>query len=100
MSRLIRLVPGQVLSYDRCHKTRPDPSALRPNLTLAGGRRNPDNHGHYAADRPEVSVQHGIQLGGIDYVILVVYFLFVLGIGWALKRYTKTSEDFFLSGRA
>ena len=42
----------------------------------------------------------GIQLGGIDYVILVVYFLFVLGIGWALKRYTKTSEDFFLSGRS
>jgi SSS family solute:Na+ symporter len=45
-------------------------------------------------------VQEGIQLGGIDYVILVVYFLFVLGIGWALKRYTKTSEDFFLSGRS
>ncbi len=45
-------------------------------------------------------MQTGIQLGGIDYVILVVYFLFVLGIGWALKRYTKTSEDFFLSGRS
>ncbi|MBM3500561.1 MAG: sodium/solute symporter [Armatimonadetes bacterium] len=42
----------------------------------------------------------GIQLGAIDYVILFVYFLFVLGIGWALKRYTKTSEDFFLSGRS
>ena len=45
-------------------------------------------------------MQAGIQLGGIDYVILVVYFLFVLGIGFALKRYTKTSEDFFLSGRS
>jgi solute:Na+ symporter, SSS family len=42
----------------------------------------------------------GIQLGGIDYVILVIYFLFVLGIGWALRRQTKTSEDFFLSGRS
>ena len=42
----------------------------------------------------------GIQLGGIDYVILAVYFVFVLGIGWALKRYTKTSEDFFMSGHA
>ncbi len=41
-----------------------------------------------------------IQLGAIDYVILLVYFLFVLGIGWALKRYTRTSEDFFLSGRS
>jgi SSS family solute:Na+ symporter len=42
----------------------------------------------------------GIHLGEIDYVILVVYFLFVLGIGWALKRFQKTSEDFFLSGRS
>jgi len=45
-------------------------------------------------------VPHGIELGGIDYVILVVYFLFVLGIGVALRRQTKTSEDFFLSGRS
>jgi SSS family solute:Na+ symporter len=41
-----------------------------------------------------------IQLAGIDYLILAVYFAFVLGIGWALKRYQKTSEDFFLSGRS
>src|SRR5262245_36170566 len=41
-----------------------------------------------------------IQLGGIDYVILAVYFVFVLGIGWALKRYTKTSSDFFMSGHS
>jgi SSS family solute:Na+ symporter len=45
-------------------------------------------------------VPQGIELGGIDYVILVIYFLFVLGIGWALRRQTKTSEDFFLSGRS
>jgi SSS family solute:Na+ symporter len=43
---------------------------------------------------------HGIELGAIDYVILAVYFGFVLGIGFALKRYQKTSEDFFLSGRS
>jgi solute:Na+ symporter, SSS family len=41
-----------------------------------------------------------IHLGHVDYVILCVYFLFVLGIGWALKRYIKSGEDFFLSGRA
>ena len=40
-----------------------------------------------------------IRLMPIDYVILAVYFLFVLGIGWALRGRTKTSEDFFLSGR-
>ncbi len=31
---------------------------------------------------------------------MAVYFLFVLGIGIALKRYMKTSSDFFLSGRS
>src|ERR1051325_7088103 len=36
----------------------------------------------------------------IDYSILSIYFLFVLGIGWALKRYMKSSSDFFLSGRS
>ena len=41
-----------------------------------------------------------IQLGGIDYAILFVYFVFVLGIGWALRRFVRSSEDFFLSGRS
>ncbi|MFO1497985.1 MAG: sodium:solute symporter family protein [Verrucomicrobiota bacterium] len=43
---------------------------------------------------------HSIQLGPVDYLILAVYFLFVLGIGWALKRYMKTSLDFLMSGRS
>src|ERR1700740_2542597 len=29
-----------------------------------------------------------------------VYFAFVLGIGYALRRYMKTSTDYFLSGRS
>ena len=41
-----------------------------------------------------------IQLGGIDYAILLIYFAFVIGIGWVLKRYMKGSADFFLSGRS
>src|SRR6476619_4607119 len=41
-----------------------------------------------------------IHLGTIDYVILCIYFAFILGIGWALKRYVKGSTDFFLSGRS
>jgi solute:Na+ symporter, SSS family len=43
---------------------------------------------------------HQIQLGAIDYAILIVYFAFVLGIGWGLRRFVKSSEDFFLSGRS
>lgn len=39
-----------------------------------------------------------LQLGLIDYAIMGVYFLFVLGIGWFLKRQIKTSQDFFQSG--
>src|SRR5439155_19638657 len=41
-----------------------------------------------------------IHLRVIDYLILAIYFAFVLGIGWALRRYVKTISDFFLSGRA
>jgi solute:Na+ symporter, SSS family len=41
-----------------------------------------------------------IELAAIDYTILAIYFLFVLGIGWVLKRYMRTSTDFFLSGRS
>ncbi len=36
----------------------------------------------------------------IDYSILGIYLLFVIGIGFALKRYANSAEDFFLSGRA
>src|SRR5207244_114403 len=36
----------------------------------------------------------------IYWIIMFVYFAFVLGVGWALKRHMKTSKDFFLSGRS
>ena len=36
----------------------------------------------------------------IDWTIMLVYFAFVLGIGAALKRFMRTSTDFFLAGRA
>ncbi len=39
-------------------------------------------------------------LGFIDYVSLVIYFLFVMGIGWMAKRKVTTSEDFLTSGRS
>src|SRR5579885_731104 len=43
---------------------------------------------------------HATGLVWIDYALMVIYFVFVLGIGFALKRYMKTSTDFFLSGRS
>ena len=41
-----------------------------------------------------------IELAPVDYLILCTYLVFVLGIGFALKRYMKSSDDFFISGRA
>lgn len=35
----------------------------------------------------------------IDWIIILIYFAFVLGIGWYLRRFTKSEEDFFLAGR-
>jgi len=41
-----------------------------------------------------------MNLTAIDWVIMFLYFAFVLGIGVFLKRYMKTSTDFFLAGRS
>ena len=41
-----------------------------------------------------------MQLSWVDYLIILVYFAFVLGIGFVLKRQARTSKDFFLSGRS
>jgi solute:Na+ symporter, SSS family len=41
-----------------------------------------------------------VQLIAIDWIILGVYFVFVLGIGYTLRRYMRTSSDYFLSGRS
>jgi solute:Na+ symporter, SSS family len=40
-----------------------------------------------------------IGLSFIDWIIILVYFAFVLGIGWYLRKFTKNEEDFFLAGR-
>src|SRR5512143_953298 len=40
-----------------------------------------------------------LSLSPIDLVIIAIYFVVVLGIGFYLKRYTRTGDDFFLAGR-
>src|SRR5947209_2459786 len=40
-----------------------------------------------------------LSLHPIDLLIIILYFVMVLGIGFYLKRFTKTGEDFFLAGR-
>src|SRR6266566_2171222 len=41
-----------------------------------------------------------LNLSAVDLVLMLIYFSFVLGIGFALRRAVKSSLDFFLSGRS
>ena len=41
-----------------------------------------------------------LDVNGLDYSILFIYFAIVLAIGFLAKRAIATSEDFFLSGRS
>jgi SSS family solute:Na+ symporter len=40
-----------------------------------------------------------IGLSFIDWIIILIYFVFVIGIGFYLKKFTTSEEDFFLAGR-
>ena len=40
-----------------------------------------------------------ISLSFIDWLVIATYFVFVLGIGYYLKRFTTSENDFFLAGR-
>lgn len=35
-----------------------------------------------------------------DYLIILLYFAFVIGVGWLVKRQVKTSNDYLMSGRS
>src|SRR3954471_22510253 len=39
-------------------------------------------------------------LSPLDYAIMALYFVAVLGVGWFLRRMMRSSTDFFLSGRS
>src|ERR1019366_9942035 len=41
-----------------------------------------------------------VKLAPVDYVILALYFAFVLGIGWRLRKRISSSGDFLTSGRS
>ncbi len=52
--------------------------------------------GNVALVQPLVTVNES----WLDYFIIAVYFVFVLGIGAVLRNKMQTSEDYFLSGRS
>ena len=63
--------------------------ALSPLLAVAG-----------SMDQPAAPSSVLLQLATVDYLILAIYFAFVIGIGWVIRRYMKTSSDYFESGRS
>ncbi len=47
----------------------------------------------------ESGVTKLLTLGSVDKVIVALYFLVVLGIGFYLKKFASTGEEFFMAGR-
>lgn len=41
-----------------------------------------------------------LELGWVDYLMIIVYFAVVIGIGFTARKQVRTSMDFFLSGRS
>lgn len=41
-----------------------------------------------------------LDLGWVDYLMIIVYFAVVIGIGFTARKQVRTSMDFFLSGRS
>ncbi len=46
------------------------------------------------------AISQSFNLTWIDYSIMIIYFLFVLGIGWMLKKYMKDAKAFLEAGRS
>lgn len=59
---------------------------------------------NFLAAGPIVSAGQPIALmlnvAPVDYLIICIYFMFVLVIGWLLRKHLKGSKDFFESGRS
>ena len=53
----------------------------------------------FAAAAPPLAGSRLIFLAPADLLIIVIYFVMVLGIGVYLKRFANTSNDFFMAGR-
>jgi SSS family solute:Na+ symporter len=45
-------------------------------------------------------MQTTFTLGTVDWAIIAIYFVFVLGIGWTLRRYMKDASAFLEAGRS
>ncbi len=53
----------------------------------------------YVLAAAQIDSSQRLGLSIVDWAMIVLYFAFVLLIGWYLKRYAKTGEQFFMAGR-
>jgi SSS family solute:Na+ symporter len=79
-----------------CNPVRPSSAGLNPLKHL----QLPAEPNRIASRIASAVQGANVNLTYIDWLIMLVYFAFVLGIGFALKRYMRTSNDFFLAGRS
>src|ERR1700733_8040167 len=47
-----------------------------------------------------LSIKVAADISWVDYLIIAVYFIATLGIGFVLRTRMRSSEDFFLAGRS
>src|SRR5207302_3170532 len=81
------------------------PTTISPdllNLDLCPGKnvQFPPVPKRFSVPPNRTNTKVTVNLSIIDWLIMLVYFAFVLGIGFALKRYMRTSNDFFLACRS
>ena len=41
-----------------------------------------------------------LHINSVDYIVILAYVIVTIAVGYALRKYMKTGEDFFLSGRS
>jgi len=56
--------------------------------------------GFHSGPRKAIGMSDGFQLAWIDYAMMLVYFTFVIGIGWALRRQMSDATAFLEAGRS
>ncbi len=88
---------------DEHYTSHPDAAAAAGAQSALAGRRVEWTDQSTRARRPQCNrllSRLSMILSALDWTLMLVYFAFVLGIGFMLKRYTRTSADFFQAGRA
>src|SRR5258708_3762307 len=101
-AHLCRRVEGDARPADRNVEPGEPFHGARGHAETAGGRdRGSAAHlSRRGSHQQHLEARAMTHLTGVDYAVMLLYFVFVLGIGVTLRRSVKTSEDFFLSGRS